>query len=252
MSEKKFTAVIIDDEDHCIDKIIKSLSCYPEIKIAGTAVNAAEGTQLIIRTSPDLVFTDVEMPAESGLTMIQQLEHRMSPNTHIVFHTAFNDYLLDALRSSAFDFLLKPYQDHDFNEMMQRWFRKINWKENHSGSNGNNKTLNDKRFLVSTGDGYQLCKTENFVFAEYLSTRKIWSVKLCNETQVFLKRGSTAEDILQLAGYFIQISQYCIINSNFLSSIIDDYCVMIPPFEKIKYKITRKYMKELQERFENI
>lgn len=252
MNEKKFKAVIVDDENLCIDRIIRSLSEYPEISITGTACNATDGSRLIMQSRPDLIFADVEMPGESGLTMMQQLEDRVNWDTHIVFHTAYNRYLLDALRNSAFDFLLKPYLEEDFNKMIQRWFCYLNRKNNIFIQNRNDKQIKDKRFMVSMGDGCQLCKTNSFVYAEYLSSSKIWSVKLSNETTVFLKRGTTAEDILLLSDSFIQISQYCVINSDYLSSIIEGKCLMIPPFENEKLKITRTFLKDLHERFEGI
>lgn len=252
MNEKKYRAVIIDDESHCVDKLISSLSDYPEIIVAGTAGCSSEGAGLIMQLQPDLIFADVEMPGESGLDMIRQLEPRLNWNVHVVFHTAYNHYLLDALRTSAFDFLLKPYQDSEFNCMMQRWFRHLNREYVVFKKNDNHRPDSERRFMVATDEGYQLCKTEHFVYAEYISYSKIWSVKLSNESTVYLKRGTKAEDILNLACCFIQISQYCIVNCNYLLMTKNDCCVMIPPFDKTKFKITRKYFKEFHVKFEGI
>lgn len=252
MNEKMYKAVIIDDERHCIERITHSLSNYPEITIAGAAGCAKEGSVLIMQIRPELIFADVEMPGESGLDMIRNLEPRMNWNVHVVFHTAYNHYLLDALRTSAFDFLLKPYQDCEFNCMMQRWFMHLNRENVVHKSNGNPGMNNERRFMISTDEGFQLCKTEHFVYAEYISNSKIWSVKLSNESTAYLKRGTKAEDILNLACYFIQISQYCIVNCNYLLLTKNDYCEMIPPFDKYKLKITRKYLKEFHVKFEGI
>jgi two-component system LytT family response regulator len=252
MNDIKYKAVIIDDENHCIDRIMRSLSNYSEITVTGTACNATDGSRLIMQMQPDLIFADVEMPGESGLDMMQQLEYRLNWDVHVVFHTAHNHYLLDALRTAAFDFLLKPYQDNEFNGMMQRWFSHLNRENVVFKHNGNSNSNNERRFMLSSGEGYQLCKTEHFVYAEYISSSKIWSVKLSNESTVYLKRGTKAEDILKLAGCFIQISQYCIVNCNYLLLTKNDYCVMTPPFDKLKFKVTRKFYKNLYEKFEGI
>lgn len=252
MIETKYKAVIIDDESHCVDRIVQSLSNYAEITVSGTACNATEGSKIIMQTQPDLIFADVEMPGESGLDMMQQLEYRLNWDVHVVFHTAHNHYLLDALRVAAFDFLLKPYQDIEFNGMMQRWLRHLSRGNVFFKQEENCKSDKERRFLVPSNDGYQICKTEHFVYAEYISSSKIWSVKLSNETTVYLKRGTKAEDILNLAGYFVQISQYCIVNCNYLLLTKNDCCVMIPPFDNIKFKVTRKFCKDLHEKFEGI
>lgn len=252
MNNEKYKTVIIDDERHCVDRIIRSLSDYPEVSVTGTASEASDGSRLIMQTQPDLIFIDVEIPGRSGLEMIQQLECRLNWDTHVVFHTAYNRYLLDALRVSAFDFLLKPYQDLEFKGMMQRWFRHLNKEKAVFGLDEKSNSDKEKRFMVSSDEGYQLCKTEHFVYAEYVSACKIWSIKLKNETSVYLKRGTKAEDILKLGDYFIQISQYCIVNCNYLLLTKNDYCVMTPPFDHLKFKVTRRFYKDLHKKFESI
>lgn len=252
MNEKKCTAVIIDDEEECIDRIINSLAAYPGIRVVGTARNAAEGSRIIVDSQPDLIFADVEMPGKSGLSMIKEVQPLLQREAHVVYYSAHNQYILDALRSSAFDFLLKPYEEKEFDQIIQRWHAQIKLKNANIPSNTNPVSCADKIFIASTQSGYQVWKVDQFIFAEYISSKKVWSVTLSNQSIIFLKRGTTAEAIVQLSESFVQISQYCIINSNYLSAIIDGKCVMIPPFNENQLKITRTYLKVLQMKFEEI
>ena len=49
---------------------------------------------------PDIVFSDIEMPGLSGLEFAVALK-KASPDTRVVFVTAFSQYALDAFRVRA-------------------------------------------------------------------------------------------------------------------------------------------------------
>ena len=57
--------------------------------------------------SPDIVFTAIEMPGISGLEFAVALR-TVSPDTRIVFVTAFSHYALDAFQVHAQGYLIKP------------------------------------------------------------------------------------------------------------------------------------------------
>lgn len=252
MAGKKYTTAIIDDENDCINRIIRSLSAYPEISVTGIADNAIEGSALIMRARPDLIFTDIEMPGVSGLTMVQELIPHVRWNMHVVFHNTPDRYVLDAIRVNAFDFLLKPYSDEDFDRLMQRWFRQINKEKIIFGNKFAPPPSPEKTFLASTDNSYQLCKIGDFVYTEYSSERKTWVGTLNNQTKIYLKRGTRSGGILSLSDSFIQISQDCIINADYLSDITGGKCKMIPPFEEKEFRISRVFLKSLKKKFEGI
>lgn len=251
MYGKNYKAAIIDHDTEYVDQVIRFLSSYSEITVAGVAGNSTDGSALIINEQPDLVFSDIEIPGTSGIKMIQELSYRIGWNMHVVFHTYNKHYLLDAIRVNAFDFLLKPYAEEDFNKLMQRWFRQLN-KEEIIFRNKKNHVPIDKVLLVSSGDGFRLCKTEDFVCLEYLSDRKTWSATLKNNSKVFLKHGTKSIHILSLSESFIQISQKHIINSNYLYLVNNNSCILLPPFAEINLKISRSFLKIFRERFEGI
>ena len=56
---------------------------------------------------PDTVFSDIEMPGTNGLDFAVRLK-QLSPQTRIVFVTAYSEYALDAFRVHANGYILKP------------------------------------------------------------------------------------------------------------------------------------------------
>jgi two-component system LytT family response regulator len=98
--------VIIDDEPRNI-KVLKNMleEFCPQVQLTGEADNANTGKKLILEKKPELVFLDIEMPFGNGFDLLNEL---MPVDFEVIFVTAFDKYLLQALKYSALDFLLKP------------------------------------------------------------------------------------------------------------------------------------------------
>ncbi|MBS1732396.1 MAG: response regulator transcription factor [Bacteroidetes bacterium] len=100
------SAIIIDDEQNNIDNLSLLLGKHcPDIGIVATALNADTGMQKIKELSPDIIFLDIQMPAKSGLTMLEEMPALPSA---VIFVTAYDQYAIQAFRFSAVDYLLKP------------------------------------------------------------------------------------------------------------------------------------------------
>lgn len=99
-------SIIIDDEPGNIVTLTELLKEYcHDVEIAGSALNPVEGYELIKKTSPDVVFLDIEMPYGNAFDLLDKL---MPVSFEIVFITAFNDYAIKAFKYAALDYLLKP------------------------------------------------------------------------------------------------------------------------------------------------
>ena len=58
---------------------------------------------------PDVVFSDIEMPGMTGLALAIRIKE-MSPETKIIFVTAYSEYALDAYKKHVNGYLLKPVE----------------------------------------------------------------------------------------------------------------------------------------------
>lgn len=98
--------VIVDDERICVDIAISLLGKYcSDIEIVGTASSVAEGKALILKTEPDVVFTDVELQDGTAIEMLCDLSNI---KLNVIFVTGHDKYAINAFQLSAVDFLLKP------------------------------------------------------------------------------------------------------------------------------------------------
>lgn len=251
----KYTVAIIDDEITGIKNLQESLDRYSDFELIGIANDTISGWQLIQKNKPDLLFLDVEMPGKTGIEFMTEMQQSINWNMHVVFYTAYNKYLIDALRVSAFDFLLKPYQTADFDIIIQRFYL------TKSKSNVQAEILKttlatvipaNQTFMLTTIKGFLFIKLDEILFFEYNRLKKSWKIVLTDSREEQLKRGTTADTILHYSASFVQISQCHIINIEYLSVINDNNCILFPPYEHHSLKISRSFLRQLQERYETI
>ena len=117
---RQMTVLIIDDEL----LVRRNLRLFLEDG-GFQVIEAADGRTgigLLTREVPDLVLTDLTMPGMDGFKVIELLkvEH---PETPVIVVSATSDvqHALEALRSGAWDYIVKPIQDAGaFNVVIQR------------------------------------------------------------------------------------------------------------------------------------
>jgi two-component system LytT family response regulator len=100
-------AVIIDDERNSRDIISLMLEKYcPEVQVAATASDCADGIATIQQHQPQLVFLDLEMPDGTGFDVL--LGTQDDPPFEAIFVTAFEKKFLHTIRFSEVEIILKP------------------------------------------------------------------------------------------------------------------------------------------------
>ena len=100
---------IIDDEPPMLRDARRAIAeAAPDAALI--TFDSAEGALDAIREqslSPDIIFSDIEMPGLSGLKFAVALK-TASPDTRVVFVTGFSKYALDAFKVRAQGYIMKP------------------------------------------------------------------------------------------------------------------------------------------------
>jgi two-component system LytT family response regulator len=110
--------VIVDDEELARRGIRARLLRASDVDIVAECRSAGEAVEGIRRTSPDLVFLDVQMPGKSGFDVIESIGWDRFPQ--VIFVTAHDNYAIRAFEVNALDYLLKPIDDERFDLAFQR------------------------------------------------------------------------------------------------------------------------------------
>ena len=101
--------IIVDDEKMSRLTLRKLLEMYcPSVEIIAEAENATEATVLARELKPDLIFLDVAMPGKNGIDFLKEQEEI---NFEVIFVTAHDKYVLQAIRFAAVDYLQKPVEE---------------------------------------------------------------------------------------------------------------------------------------------
>ena len=111
--------LIVDDELPALTNMQCVLAAEPAWQLAGSANSAAQARAILAREPVDLILLDIEMPEQSGLDFARELCR--APNAPlIVFITAYDQHAVSAFDLFALDYLLKPFDDERFGQMLRR------------------------------------------------------------------------------------------------------------------------------------
>ncbi|PWF43661.1 LytR/AlgR family response regulator transcription factor [Massilia glaciei] len=102
------SCVIAEDEALLREALVALLGqAWPELEIVAACDDGAAALEAIAGRQPDLAFLDIRMPGLTGLEVAAALAG-VSPQTQVVFVTAYDQYAIDAFDRGALDYLLKP------------------------------------------------------------------------------------------------------------------------------------------------
>ena len=100
--------VIAEDEALLRDELSRLLSAaWPALNIVAECDDGGTALEAIAEHQPEVAFLDIRMPGLTGLE-VAAAAAEASPNTQIVFVTAYDQYAIDAFDTGAVDYLLKP------------------------------------------------------------------------------------------------------------------------------------------------
>lgn len=103
--------LLIVDDERLVRELIRLSVNWEEIgfSIVGTAATAEEGIEKVEELKPDVVFTDVRMPGQTGLDLARTIVDKY-PMIKVVVISGYDEfaYVNEGLKIGIFDYLLKP------------------------------------------------------------------------------------------------------------------------------------------------
>lgn len=102
------TCLVAEDEPLLRQAMVDALRhAWPALQIVAECEDGASAVEALAEHQPDIAFLDIRMPGLTGLD-VARLAADVSPQTQIVFVTAYDQYAIDAFERGAVDYLLKP------------------------------------------------------------------------------------------------------------------------------------------------
>ncbi len=215
------TAIVIDDEKNSREAFIKKLQMHcPDVQLLGECTNGKEGIEAIKMLNPQIVFLDIEMPQLNGFAMLQQLNKK---DFHLVFTTAYNQYAIEAIRFSAFDYLVKPVDVSELENTINRIKEKL--AAEHTGAKLDiliahlvNEKNQPSKIAIATMEGIDFIAMEDIIYLEAVGNYTTVHIKN-NKPILASKTLKEFEDLLP-ANRFCRVHNASIVNVVFIQKFI--------------------------------
>ena len=161
---EKIRCAVVDDEPLALGLMASYVKKTPFLELVGSYSSAVQAMQEMHDNPVDLIFLDIQMPELNGLDYSRMI----SPQTRVVFTTAFNQYALDGYKVNAIDYLLKPISYPDFllaANKAQEWFRLVEQSQQ-----SEKKENQDEKLSIFVKSDYKLIRIElkNILYVEGL------------------------------------------------------------------------------------
>jgi two-component system LytT family response regulator len=157
-------ALIVEDEKYIREGLkaqLKNLSI--DVKIIGECESVKEALIHCNEKMPDLVFLDINLKDGTGFDFLKQINATFK----IIFITAYEEYVLKALKVGAVDYILKPVDEDELLEALQK-VAQINESQTQAridivkeGFEGTNK-----RIVLRMQEGYQVVDFKELMYCE--------------------------------------------------------------------------------------
>lgn len=254
MEQKAYKIFITEDSDKDRELLEKSLASYNLFQVVGCLPGGSGALALIQSLHPDLLFIDVELPGLPGYEIVNKLHDVIMWDMKVVFYTAYPQYMLEAIRSAAFDFLLKPFEMKELDLIINRFVQAkiekkgevniVNAMRGIEGESGKGTFS----IQLPTGE-IRVLRLSEIGYFKFNASRRCWEVFLFIQKLLAMRSSINAMNILGFSSQFVQIHKSYIINIQHLAMIDGDECIMYPPFNGERLPISSKYKKALQSSF---
>lgn len=104
----KLSLLLIEDDASLLEELALFLSDF--FDIIHTANNAEDGYEKFLNSSYDLVITDIQLPRQDGLSLIEKIKKKV-PSQMVIVISAYTevDYFIKSIDLGIYSFLTKPF-----------------------------------------------------------------------------------------------------------------------------------------------
>jgi len=241
------TALIIDDEVRATDSLRLLIEkMIPEIQQVYACNDSRLAGKMILEHKPGLVFLDIQMPHMNGFQMLESIPNK---DFKIIFTTAYNEYAIQAIRFSAFDYLLKPIDAEELQSSVYRFLdSNRDYKQQYDLlknilHNIQAPTKDEFRLALPTKDGVHFLNPADIIRCEAEG----------NYTKFFMQNNTTFLSSKTLGEYdtlltpqrFIRTHKSHLVNKTFIAFVDHDGFAVLK--DKTKVEVSRRRKEEVME-----
>lgn len=112
-------ALVVDDELPAREELTFMLESSGKVRVVGECEDGDEVIPFLLKTPVDVVFLDIKMRVQNGLSTAWQIIQLERP-PKIVFTTGFSQHAQEAFELNAVDYIMKPYLQDRINRSVMK------------------------------------------------------------------------------------------------------------------------------------
>ncbi|WP_104490412.1 LytR/AlgR family response regulator transcription factor [Acinetobacter indicus] len=243
--------LICDDEPLATERLARLVTQLGH-QVVATASHGEQAIELADEHQPDVVLLDIQMPEMDGLSCAQYLRE-LDPMPAIVFCTAYDEHALDAFKSQAEGYLLKPVMQQELQQVLDHLTKLTQAQLSHIKQKENMEELNIKRHQITakTYRGVELVPVENIYY--FLADQKYVTVRHKNGSVLI---DETLKDLEhEFADQFIRIHRNALVSIHYLEGLevinTGQYQVRCRELEE-RLAVSRRHLPTLRERIQKL
>lgn len=201
-------ALIIEDNKKSAE-LLKGyvVNLFSDIEIIGIANTVDKAVDLIYENKPSLIFLDINLQLESGFDVLKKTNN---DDYEVIVTTAYSEYSLQAIKNSAIDYILKPYDVEELKSAVGKVRKQIELKQLSRNVSNNQHERLDDRIFIPTLDGLIFVIVDEIVCVAADSSYS--EFHMTNGSKIISSKGlSVYEEILKNR-FFIRVHKSYLIN----------------------------------------
>lgn len=177
---------------------------FADLQLVGIASNVDDAVELIYHQKPSIVFLDINLQEESGFDVLKRTN---TDDFEVIVTTAYSEYSLQAIKASAVDYILKPYDIEELKNAVRKARAQLELKGTRSNQQPN---ALDDRVFIPTLDGLIFIMIDDIVFIK--ADTNYSEFHTVDGKKVVSSKGlSTYEELLK-AKLFVRVHKSSLVN----------------------------------------
>jgi len=150
---RTFTCIIAEDEPLAQKQMKSYINKHQDLTLEQTFSNGLDALKYLENNKVDIVFFDIQMPQLSGMELAK-MARKMNLDFKLIFTTAYSEFAVESYKVQAFDYLLKPFSQSDFDDC----FNKLKSVLSHQTSQIHEQDIEWNNEYIFVKSNYQMRK----------------------------------------------------------------------------------------------
>ena len=243
--------LICDDEPLAIERLSRLVTQLGH-QVVAKATHGQQAIDLAQSLEPDVILLDIQMPEMDGLSCAKMLRE-LDPMPAIVFCTAYDHHALDAFKSNAEGYLLKPVMQQELQQVLEHIIKLTQAQMSTIKQKENMDEIKISRHQIAakTYRGVELVPVENIYY--FLADQKYVTVRHKNGSVLI---DETLKDLENEFGErFIRIHRNALVSVGFLDGLevvsSGQYQVRCRDLDE-RLAVSRRHLPNLRERIQKL